>query len=108
VSITAYRVCAEHITPAELVRPEVVRLCAAARVAPIIAAHDDGPEADRAVLAAVRVYRDAGLTEAGVWPLLAEARGYWPSERDPEAFGERVERLLVAGAGTGAGNPAVH
>jgi len=85
----------ERLPLAELARPETRRLLRRFGVAPIVAAPPDGD--DEAVLAQVAELVRDGHGAAAVWPLLHREEGYWPSERDPGRFAERVEALLARG-----------
>lgn len=82
-------VCAEFLPPRELVRPEVLRLLLRRRIAPLVAARAGD---DHEVLAALRPYAEAGL-EAGAWPLLDDADGYWPAVANAAAAARRVVDL---------------
>lgn len=93
----AKRVCVEFLAPAELARPEVVRLLARHRVAPMLALR---PGTDDEALAALDPFLEAGLPACG-WPLLDDADGYWPSEANAGRFVERVRGLLARAARRG-------
>ena len=91
VNDLSYRVCVEFLPPQELALPSVVRLLERFGVAPLLALppHRD----DLAGLLALAPFTRAGLG-AGIWPLLDDRDGYWPSEGNAARFAERTLGLL--------------
>ena len=87
------RIWSEHLPLQDAAQPDVVGLLRRHGVHPIFAAPHDVDDA--ALGRVVRAYRDAGL-EPGVWPLLSDAQGYWPSEDNAQVYFQRVEQLLSA------------
>lgn len=94
------RVWSEFLPPNELAAPATVRLLRRFSLEPIVAVP---PHAENADLArALSVLSAAGL-RLGLWPLLHDDDGYWPSERNVELFLARVDRVLAFADEAGAG-----
>lgn len=85
------RIWSEHLPLKDALSPEVVGLLKRHQVHPIFAAPHDVDDA--ALGRVLRAYVKAGL-EPGIWPLLSDAQGYWPSEDNAQAYFGRVEQLL--------------
>ena len=85
------RIWSEHLPLADARRADVVDLLTSGPVHPFFAVT---PEADLDELShTLRVLTDAGL-EPGVWPLLRDEDGYWPSERNSQAYFARAHAIL--------------
>ncbi len=93
------RVWSEHL-PFDIARDQDhLALLARHRVHPLYAVRD-GADLD-ALAHLLRDTQQAGL-EAGIWPLLPDADGYWPSERNVTRYLEHVSALLDDLASLGA------
>ena len=91
--MTHFRIWSELLPYQDARQKDVLDLLAVGQLHPIFAV---GPEADLDALAGLlRDVRARGL-DPGVWPLLSDAQGYWPSERNAPAYFERVQALLDA------------
>jgi len=85
------RVWSEYLPYADARTPEVLDLLASGPLHPLFAVP---PDADLDALAgALSDVRARGL-EPGIWPLLQDADGYWPSERNAPTYFEHVTGLL--------------
>lgn len=96
------RVYVEHLPPEELARPATVQLCTHYALEPIVALPPS--RETPAMSAAFAALARAGL-RIGVWPLLEDGEGYWPSSHNAEAFERRVDAALEFVKKSGA---AVH
>ncbi|MBA2661231.1 MAG: hypothetical protein H0U74_02990 [Bradymonadaceae bacterium] len=86
-----FRIWCEHLAYEDARKAEVLDLLCTGPIHPIFAVLH---EADLDELAALlRAVQARGLG-AGIWPLLPEALGYWPSERNAAAYFERIQELL--------------
>ena len=85
------RVWSEFLSFDEVARPEVLELLATGPVHPIVAVR---PRADLDALAALIVAARARGLQCGIWPLLRDEEGYWPSERNQPHFLSRLDGLL--------------
>ena len=85
------RVWCEFLSVREARRPETLDLLQAGPLHPIWAVR---PGDDLEALAGlVQSFRGRGL-EVGIWPLLDQQDGYWPSVRNAGLFAEHVGRLV--------------
>jgi hypothetical protein len=84
-------VWSEFLPPEELGSPATVRVLRRFDLEPIVALP---PGAQTAAMAgALRELTTAGVS-FGIWPLLSDAEGYWPSEENAVAFEQRMQEVL--------------
>jgi hypothetical protein len=93
------RIWCEHLPPEVLDDPSLVALLERHALEPLVALPPaaETPAMQRAL---GRLGR-AGVP-LGLWPLLDDAAGYWPSTANAHAFAARVEEALAFAAGAGA------
>lgn len=88
---TNFRIWSEQL-PYDVARqPETLDLLERGQLHPIFAV---GPQADLEELGRLLVAASARGLEVGIWPLLEDEQGYWPSERNVRDYFARVEALL--------------
>jgi hypothetical protein len=85
------RVWCENLTYAEARSRPALELLESGPLHPLFATRHD---ADLDELARTLRAARARSLEVGVWPLLDDARGYWPSERNAAHYVARVDALL--------------
>lgn len=89
--MTYFRVWSE-LLPYEVARAQdTLALLALGQLNPVFAV---SPEADLDELAGLLRDVSARGLEAGIWPLLTDEQGYWPSERNGADYFERVVAVL--------------
>lgn len=93
------RVWSEFLAPDELGSDATVRLLRRFDLEPIVALP---PAAESGAMAEALRRLSAGGVSFGIWPLLSDADGYWPSEENAEAFEQRVQEVLRFLDGAGA------
>ncbi len=93
------RVYVEHLPPEELARPATTNLCRHYRLEPIVALPPS--RETPAMSAALGALAKSGL-RVGVWPLLEDHEGYWPSSHNADAFERRVDAALAFAKKSGA------
>ncbi|MEQ8276682.1 MAG: hypothetical protein RMA76_15135 [Deltaproteobacteria bacterium] len=86
------RVYVEHLPPDELGRAETVKLCATYGLEPIVALP---PSRETPAMQAALRALDRGGLRVGVWPLLEDDEGYWPSAHNAASFERRVSQALA-------------
>ena len=84
------RAWSEHLPYEEAMDPGVIRALEQSALHPIFAVH---PEADLDRLAELLLALPPALS-VGLWPLLPDEQGYWPGERNAEAYFARVAEIL--------------
>lgn len=93
------RVFAERLAPAQLGAESTLALLDRFGLQTLVAV-PPGTETGALAEALARLSsRGAGV---GVWPLLSDAQGYWPSDENAEAFVRRVQDVLTFAAAAGA------
>jgi hypothetical protein len=93
------RIWCEHVPPEVLDDPSLVALLERHGLEPLVALP---PSAETpAMQRALGRLGRAGLP-LGLWPLLDDEAGYWPSTANAQAFAARVEEALEFAAGAGA------
>lgn len=93
------RIWSEFLPASELGAPATVDLLARFALEPLVAMP---PRAQTATMArALRALSDAGL-RLGLWPLLDDDHGYWPSESNAAEFCARVREVLAFARDAGA------
>jgi hypothetical protein len=85
------RIWSEFLPPEELGARATIDLLLRFGIEPIVALPPHA-ETEAMALAFERLTR-AGVS-FGVWPLLSDEKGYWPSEENADAFYERVQDIL--------------
>jgi hypothetical protein len=93
------RIWTELLPPERLAAPETIALLERHGLEPLVALPPDRDTAE--MDAALATLSRAGI-RLGVWPLLSDREGYWPSEHNAVAFVARVEQVLDRLAGAGA------
>jgi len=86
-----WRVWCEHLPLGELQGPRVLELLGSHAMSPVLAVRPDTDFGE--LVGALRAVREAGLA-TGVWPLMGLDEGYWPSERNVEAWFARTFEIL--------------
>lgn len=85
------RVWCEHLDYADARRPETLDLLERGDLHPLVAVR---PDSDRHALAKlIDAIQTRGL-EFGIWPLIAEEDGYWPSVRNASRFLDHLFELI--------------
>jgi hypothetical protein len=85
-------VWSEFLTPDELCQPRVVELLARHGCGVLVQARPDG--LGEPLATALRTLRDGGVPETGLWLLLDETAGYWPSERNAAIVLDLARRVV--------------
>lgn len=81
--VTRFRIWSEHLSLEALNTPETLRLLLYGQLHPLV---DVSPETDIDKLADLfRRYTQHGL-DPGIWPLLDDKEGYWPSEYNADRY----------------------
>lgn len=89
--MTTFRVWSEYLPFEQALNQDVVALLVRHHVHPTFAVHHD---ADIQMLAEVlKCYQSHNL-EPGIWPLLTDQEGYWPSEYNGARYFEHVDELM--------------
>lgn len=86
------RVWAEFLPYSEAARPQTVDLLARFHIGLNIGVPQGSLGPDLAYL--LRIYASTGL-DVALWPLLDDAYGYWPSERNVARFSAYVDEVLT-------------
>ena len=86
------RLWSEFLPASELADPATIALLTRYGVEPIIAVP---PDAQTAELAAGLGALARGNVPFGLWPLMSDEDGYWPSETTATAFSRRVDDVLA-------------
>ena len=86
------RVWSEFLAPEELGSDPTLRLLSRFRLEPIVALP---PNAETGEMARALQRLSASGVPFGIWPLLSDADGYWPSEENAIAFEQRVQAALA-------------
>lgn len=87
------RIWSEHLSYRDARQGDVLDLLCAGPIHPIFAVPFDADLDELAGL--MRDVEGRGL-RVGIWPLLSEKQGYWPSERNAASYFERVAQVLAA------------
>jgi hypothetical protein len=85
------RIWCELLPPEELGSEATIALLGRFRLEPLIALPPD--RETRAMAEALRRCAARGI-RVGLWPLLRDADGYWPSESNAEIFAARIEEAI--------------
>ena len=93
------RIWSEHLPLDMLASKEVLDLLALGTAHPLIAV---GPQHDLDALARALIAISARGLEPGIWPLLPDVDGYWPSEHNAPRYWSHVGALLDAMTTRGA------
>ena len=81
----------EFLPPEELGAGATVRLLQQFHLEPIVALP---PHAETAAMSDALAKLSRAGVSFGVWPLLSDAEGYWPSEENAQAFEARMQAVL--------------
>lgn len=93
------RVWSEFLPPEELGAEATVRLLARFDLEPIVALP---PAAETSGMARALARLSRAAVPVGLWPLLEDGDGYWPSEENASAFVQRVRACLRFADAAGA------
>jgi hypothetical protein len=93
------RIWSEFLPPQELGQAATVALCRRFGLEPIVALP---PQAETPAMAEALARLTRADIRLGLWPLLPDEDGYWPSESNAEAFVDRARVALAFAAAAGA------